>query len=91
MIKILSIMHYLIHMQNLFQSGANDASEMGNIIYRFLSRRSKFGAVQLGSSDLVFKFCQLGVNIVNIQKVFWTYTISNSKNMKELELERRIP
>ena len=34
--------HYLFHMQNLFQNGAKDISEMVNIMYRFLSKDPDF-------------------------------------------------
>ena len=49
-------------MQNLFQNGANDISEMVNIICRFLVKKIPI----LCSLDrpILFKFSQLGVIIV---------------------------
>ena len=44
--------HYLFHMQNLFQNGANDILEMVNIISRFFCQKYP-NFVQLGSSDFV--------------------------------------
>ena len=43
--------YYLFHMRTLFQNGANAISEMDNIIYKFLSKRSKFCVVR------IIRFC----------------------------------
>ena len=55
--------HYLFHMQNLFQNGANDISDMVNIICRFFVKKIKI----LCCSDhpILFKFCQIVVIIVS--------------------------
>ena len=55
--------HQLFHMQNFIQNGANDISEMFNIISRFFVKEIQI----LYSSDysILFKFCQLVVKIVS--------------------------
>ena len=52
--------HQLFHMQNPFQKGASDISEMANMVNRFYAK------MILCSTDylILFKFCQLVVNIV---------------------------
>ena len=70
MLNALSMHHYLFHMQDLFQNGANDISEMINIMSSFFVKKIPI----LCSSDrpIVFIFCQLVVNIVSkeLQIVF---------------------
>ena len=69
-----------------FFNGANYISEMVNIIYRFLSK--KIENLCSLNHPILFKFCQFVVKIVSqeLQKVFLTYTVSNSNgNLKELD------
>ena len=49
--------HYLFHMQNLFQNGAHDVSEMVNIICSFL--RSEFCEVRPACGKIVSKALQI--------------------------------
>ena len=58
--------HYLFHMQNLFQNGASDISEMVNVICMLFVKNIKI----LCSSDhpILFKFCQVVVKIVRNYK-----------------------
>ena len=49
---------YLSHMQNFFQNGASDTSEMVNIIRRFFIKKKR-------DHPILFKFYQLVVKIVN--------------------------
>ena len=80
---VAALTSFLFHMQNLFQNGANDISEMVNIISRFFVKKIQI----LCSLDhpILFKFCQLVEKIVRNYIVFWTYNVSNSNgNIKEL-------
>ena len=67
--------HYLFHMQNLFQNGLNDISEMVNIICRFFVEKIRI-FVKFGSSNfiqilptcgkVVSKELQIVFNILNL-------------------------
>ena len=78
--------HCLFRIQSLFQNGANDISEMVYIIRQVFVKKIKI----LCSKDhsILFKFCQLVVNIDSkeLQILFWAYIVSNSNgNVRELE------
>ena len=73
-------------MQNLFQNGASDISEIVNIVNGIFVKKIQI----LCSLDrpILFKFSQVVVKIVSkeLQIVFRTSSVSNSNsNMKELE------
>ena len=77
----------MFHCRNLFQNGANGISEMDSMVNDFLSKSSNFCNLD---HPILFKFCQLVVNIVTkeLQIVFLTYAVSNNNgNMEELEHE----
>ena len=82
----------LFHMQILFQNGANNISEMVNIIYRFLSKRSQSCVVWI-RSDFAQILSAFGntKNSKELQIVFGTCTVSNTNgNMKELEHKNQL-
>ena len=77
--------HYLFHMQNLFQNGANDISEMANIISRFFVRKDP-NFVQFARFDFVQILLVVKIASKELPIVFGTYTVSNSNgSMKSLK------